>query len=83
MDSVTEMLDIFLTAKFTLIREKNHPIFRCPCGHRQVSTSNSHCGGRGSTNARLLVRRVLRQCAELEAQGWKPKQRQKQQRRAA
>lgn len=81
MNSVTEMLSLFTDAKFEPVRNKNHPIFRCPCGHRQVSTSGSHCEGRGATNARLLIRRVLRQCAELERQGISP--RQLQQRSAA
>lgn len=75
MNSVTEMLKLFTDAKFTPVRNKNHPIFRCPCGHRQVSTSGSHCEGRGTTNARLLIQRVLRQCAELERQGISPRQR--------
>jgi hypothetical protein len=74
MNSVTEMLKLFTDAKFEPVRAKNHPIFRCPCGHRQVSTSGSHCEGRGAANARLLIRRVLRQCAELEAQGISPRQ---------
>jgi len=74
MNSVTEMLKLFTDAKFEPVRSKNHPIFRCPCGHRQVSTSGSHCEGRGTTNARLLIRRVLRQCAELERRGISPRQ---------
>lgn len=69
MDSVTAMLKLFTDAKFELVRNKNHPIYRCPCGHRQVSTSGSHCEGRGSTNARLLIRRVLRECTALKQQG--------------
>jgi len=71
MNSVTAMFKLFTDADFTLVRWKNHPIFRCPCGHRQVSTSGSHCEGRGATNAQLLIRRVLRECTALKQQGRK------------
>jgi hypothetical protein len=62
MNSVSEMNQAFLRAGFALVREKNHPVWRCPCGHKQVTSSNTHCEGRADRNSAALIRRTLREC---------------------
>ena len=56
----------FDKAQFTLARQRNHKIWRCPCGHHQATSSHSRHGGRGDQNARALIRRILRQCKTCE-----------------
>ena len=63
MNRVVAMIKIFEDAGFTFVRENRHQIWRCPCGHTQVVTSGSPCGGRGSRNAQAQIRRTLRECA--------------------
>lgn len=54
----------FERAGFTLVREKGHKVWRCPCGHAQVVTAGTPGEGRAARNARALMSRTLRACAE-------------------
>jgi hypothetical protein len=56
------MVKLFEKSGFTLARDKNHQIWRCPCGHASVTTGKTVGGGRGNTNAALQIRRTLRAC---------------------
>lgn len=66
MNNLVALDRTFAAAKFSLIRQTGHKIWRCPCGHHQMSSSNSRHGGRGDQNARALIRRILRQCRDCE-----------------
>jgi hypothetical protein len=54
----------FEEAGFELLRQNNHLVWRCPCGHRKVTSSGSHCKGRADENAKALIKRTLKQCQE-------------------
>lgn len=63
MNRVVAMIKVFEDAGFTLVREHRHQIWRCPCGHAQVVTTSSPCGGRGDWNSKARIKRTLRECA--------------------
>lgn len=64
MLEVTARARLYEAVGFTLARAKNHPIWRCPCGHAQISDTHSHCEGRGDINARRRIARTLRVCEQ-------------------
>jgi hypothetical protein len=59
----------FEAAGFTLARQKNHQVWRCPCGRHQVVTHCSPCGGRAHANALAQIARTLRECAQTVPEG--------------
>jgi hypothetical protein len=61
--SARDTAQLFQQSGFTLVRSKNHMIWRCPCGRHQLVTSTSRCGGRGDENAKADIRRTLRACS--------------------
>jgi hypothetical protein len=60
------MVKLFQEHGFTLVRNKNHQIWACPCGHHRITTTGSPCGGRGDNNAKAQIRRTLRACKTQE-----------------
>lgn len=66
MKSTTALVKLFRENGFTLARSKKHPIWRCPCGHAQLVSVSTPCGGRGDINARLQIKRTLRECTTKE-----------------
>lgn len=64
MDNRKALINYLVSAGFTLIRSRKHLIWRCPCGHTQIPSSGSHHEGRGDQNARALIARTLRACAD-------------------
>lgn len=63
MRAYTALATLYEQSGFTLVRKKKHPIWRCPCGHAQITESSSCHGGRGDINARTRIARTLRACA--------------------
>jgi hypothetical protein len=64
MRDISALVQTFREAGFTLVREKNHQIWRCPCGHTQMTSSLSQHGGRGDQNARARIARALKICQQ-------------------
>lgn len=62
MNDLTALDRAYTEAGFSLVRSRNHKIWRCPCGHTQIASSNSRHGGRGDQNAKALITRTLRAC---------------------
>lgn len=62
MNHQSTMRTLYEGNGFTLIRAKNHQIWRCPCGHAQLVTPTSPCGGRGLRNSKAQIARTLRVC---------------------
>jgi len=59
-----DVIGLYVSSGLTLIRDKNHQVWRCPCGHTQVVLRCSPSGGRGDKNAKAQLKRTLRECAE-------------------
>jgi hypothetical protein len=55
--------EMYENAGFVLVRAKNHNIFRCPCGHTQVSGPCTPGRGRAVPNLKAQINRTLRACA--------------------
>lgn len=66
MNNLAALERTFIEARFSLVRQRKHKIWRCPCGHHQTTSSSSRHGGRGDQNARALIARILRQCKSCE-----------------
>lgn len=64
MRSVSALVKLFRENGFTLLRQTNHQIWRCPCGHTQIVSSGSPSGGRGDHNCKARIRRTLRECEQ-------------------
>lgn len=62
MQNLTALDRLLTGAGFSPVRHKNHKIWRCPCGHTQLTLSGSRHGGRGDQNAKALIARTLRAC---------------------
>jgi hypothetical protein len=62
MRTVTEIDAMFMAAGFILVRQDKHRIWRCPCGHIQLTSQSSPCKGRGDQNVKAKMRRALRGC---------------------
>lgn len=58
--------DLFDKAGFVLIRAKTHNVYRCPCGHAQVSSPCTPGRGRAVPNLKAQINRTLRACAALK-----------------
>lgn len=64
MLAYTALARLYEQSGFTLVRKKKHPIWRCPCGHAQITESSSRHGGSGDINARTRIARTLRVCSQ-------------------
>lgn len=62
MRAGTELFAAMRKAGFTLVRCKGHAIWRCPCGHTQLTTPVTPGKGRSTDNCRGDVARALRAC---------------------
>jgi len=64
MKDVDRVVKLFRENGFTLARWKNHPVWRCPCGHVQITTSNLKGSnrGRGDDNVLAQIKRESRIC---------------------
>lgn len=67
MRSVTALVKLFEEKGFTLLRDKKHQIWACPCGHTQIVSSSTYA--RGHANDYGRIKRTLRECAELTDEG--------------
>jgi hypothetical protein len=47
---------------FTLVRHNKHEIWRCPCGHKQLTIACTGFRGRGNSNCMAMIARTLRAC---------------------
>jgi len=59
---VSEVDKMIRDAGFILVRQSRHRVWRCPCGHIQITSHSSPCGGRGDRNMEAKVARALRGC---------------------
>ncbi len=67
MKDADELVKLFKANGFTLARNHNHQIWRCPCKHIQITIPKSGGKGRGHGNAASKLRREARICkANLE-----------------
>jgi predicted RNA binding protein YcfA (HicA-like mRNA interferase family) len=62
MRSATALIDRFERAGFTLVRSNGHQIWRCPCGHRQVTSPSTPGRGRSTQNMEAEIARTLKAC---------------------
>lgn len=62
MRSITAIDHMMTAAGFTLVRQSNHRVWRCPCGHAQITSHCSPCGGRGDQNMKAKLARTVRAC---------------------
>lgn len=62
MNPVTAIDNMFEAAGFTLVRKTRHRVWRCPCGHIQLTSQSSPCKGRGDQNVKAKLNRALREC---------------------
>lgn len=60
----TALARLLAQANFTLVRAANHEIWRCPCGHVQLTIAKTSGGGSGFTNAKLQIKRAVRECSQ-------------------
>jgi hypothetical protein len=67
VNNMTALDRAFTKARFTLIRHVNHKIWRCPCGHTQVTTAGTRSKGRAFENAMAQLARTLRACQMRES----------------
>jgi hypothetical protein len=54
----------FQRAGFTLVRSNRHSIWRCPCGHAQVTSPATPGKGRSVDNCKADIARTLRACRQ-------------------
>jgi len=47
---------------FRFVRHTKHDIYRCPCGHAQLTIACTGFRGRGNDNCMALIARTLRAC---------------------
>jgi hypothetical protein len=62
MRARSEITRMFERAGFTLVRKRNHLIWRCPCGHTQVTCAATPGKGRSTDNTRACMNRTIRAC---------------------
>jgi hypothetical protein len=60
------LVQVFERAGFILVRTANHYIWRCPCGHTQLTCAASPGKGRAVENTQAQIRRALRACTPME-----------------
>lgn len=58
----TRLRRAFEQAGFTLARQRVHQIWRCPCGHAQLSCPATPGKGRSIANTQADIARTLRAC---------------------
>lgn len=58
---------VFERAGFTLARMTNHAIWRCPCGHTQVTAPTTPGRGRSMDNTTAQIARTLKACEKRSA----------------
>jgi hypothetical protein len=63
MRARSDLFRRFERAGFILVRCTNHAIWRCPCGHAQVTTPCTPGKGRSTDNCESLLARTLRACS--------------------
>ena len=56
------MAKLLMAYGFVLARETNHQIWRCPCGHAQITTNTTPSRGRADANATAQIKRTRRAC---------------------
>jgi hypothetical protein len=66
MHAHTALINTLMSAGFTLARKRQHEIWRCPCGHGQITVHSTGGKGRGDINARKQMARTLRECTALK-----------------
>jgi len=62
MKASSALCRTFERAGFTLVRSNKHQIWRCPCGHTQVTSPATPGKGRSVENMRAEITRTLRIC---------------------
>lgn len=65
MRARTQLVEMLKKAGFTLLRENNHGIWLCPCGHIKLTVPRTPGKGRSMDNSTGEMNRALRQCAQL------------------
>lgn len=65
----TRVHNLLIANGYTVHRNRVHPIYRCPCGHAQITGSKTGYKGSGDTWITSLMARQLRVCkANLEVE---------------
>jgi hypothetical protein len=62
MQARSALFKAFERAGFTLVRCSRHAIWRCPCGHAQLTSPTTPGKGRSAWNAEADIARTLRAC---------------------
>lgn len=62
MQAKSALYAVYERAGFVLVRHSKHLIWRCPCGHTQITASVTPGKGRSVANSRGDVTRTLRAC---------------------
>jgi hypothetical protein len=62
MNARSMLFEAFERAGFSMVRRRNHVIWRCPCGHAQIPSCGSPGRGRAYANAVAQIARTLRAC---------------------
>lgn len=69
MRASSELVRMFTRAGFDLVRVSKHMIWRCPCGHTQLTCSATPGkGNRSAENTKADIARALRVCAQNQQQ---------------
>lgn len=63
MRARSALVAAFERAGFTLIRQRKHMVWRCPCGHAQVTCPSTPGRGRSTDNSHGNLARTLRACS--------------------
>jgi hypothetical protein len=64
MQASTALVLAFRQAGFTLVRRNGHLIWRCPCGHTQLTSPATPGKGRSVDNCKGDIARTLRVCRQ-------------------
>jgi len=62
MNAKSTLYAAYERAGFILVRSQNHAIWRCPCGHAQVTSPRTPGKGRAADNCEADIARTLRAC---------------------
>lgn len=62
MNAKSALYAAYEEAGFTLVRWSNHLIWRCPCGHAQITSPATPGKGRVAQNSAADIARTLRAC---------------------
>lgn len=66
MRASSALIARFERAGFQLVRKNGHCVWRCPCGHRQVTSPATPGRGRSVQNTEAEIARTLRICKTKE-----------------